>query len=166
MIDLLLSRFALQLRLLKELISDIPEGQMADQPATGMNHPAWVLGHLVWAADFVPVLNGGQSRLPAGWAGLHDARSRPSPDRSLYPSKQVLWDALEEGHTHASAASREFTPGRLAEAFPDPTFAFLMPTVGDAVAHILTTHEAFHSGQVSAWRRAAGLGPSKFMSFV
>ena len=29
-------------------------------------------------------------------------------------------------------------------------------TIGDVVAHLLTTHFAFHIGQISAWRRLEG----------
>ena len=32
-----------------------------------------------------------------------------------------------------------------------------LPTVGDLLAHLLTTHSAYHLGQLSTWRRAAGL---------
>jgi hypothetical protein len=32
-----------------------------------------------------------------------------------------------------------------------------LPTVGDLLAHLMTTHEAAHLGQLSAWRRLLGL---------
>jgi len=35
----------------------------------------------------------------------------------------------------------------------------VLPTRGDLLAHILTTHEATHLGQLSAWRRQLGFPP-------
>ena len=32
-----------------------------------------------------------------------------------------------------------------------------LTTVGELVAHLMTTHPAFHLGQLSTWRRANGL---------
>ena len=166
MIELLLSRFAFQLRYLHELMAEIPDDRMADQPAPGMNHPAWILGHLACSAEFVPALAGLEKRLPAAWSDLFDPSSRPLADRSVYPLKADLLRALDETHARAAEVARGFTPEQFAAEFPMEPFRFIMPTVGDAVVHILTTHEATHSGQLSAWRRSAGFGPAKFMSFV
>ena len=73
-------------------------------------------------------------------------RSVAKGDRSRYPGKATLWDALEAAHARAAKATGLCTPGRLAEVFPDPTFREIMPTVGDGVVHLLTTHEAGHAG--------------------
>lgn len=166
MIDLLRSRFAFQLSYLHALTSDISDAQLVNQPAPGMNHPAWLLGHLAWAADFVPALLGGDPALDAAWAERYGFRSRPIPDVSLYATKGELLAILDEAHARASAALDLATPDRLAAVFPDPTFRAVMPTVGDGIVHILTTHEATHAGQLSAWRRAALLPRTTLMSFV
>ena len=42
----LLHTWSLNLGYAKRLVADIPDGAMALQPAPGMNHAAWVLGHL------------------------------------------------------------------------------------------------------------------------
>ena len=31
------------------LVGDIADERMAEQPHAGVNHPAWVVGHLAWA---------------------------------------------------------------------------------------------------------------------
>lgn len=164
--NLILSRFAFQLDYLKHLVGDIGPDRMADQPFPGMNHPAWLLGHLVWAADLVPALLGPGSALDPSWAERFGNRTRPVADVSVYPSREDLLFELEKGHARASECVRHASPEVFGEPMPDPRYRGIMPTIGDAVVHILTTHEATHAGQLSAWRRAAGLSPTKFLSFV
>ena len=38
--------------LLMKLVADIPDEQLTVQPFPGMNHPAWILGHLAVAYDY------------------------------------------------------------------------------------------------------------------
>lgn len=166
MIDQLRSRSAFQLSYLEALIEDIPPDRMAEQPAPLMNHPAWLLGHLAWASDVIPALLGGSTTLDAAWADLFNAWSRPQPVATLYPDKATLIQTLQRTHAAASESLSRVTPERLAAEFPDPTFRAVMPTIGDALFHILTTHEATHAGQLSAWRRAAGLPPTRMMAFA
>ena len=40
------------------LVSDIPDEAMTLHPATGMNHAAWVLGHLDCTADMLGAMIG------------------------------------------------------------------------------------------------------------
>ena len=166
MIDLLRSRFAFQLSTIEGLVADVPEERMAEQPAPGMNSPAWLLGHLAWAADFVPALLGLDPAHGKDWAAKFSAKSRPTADRSAYPSKVALLDALRDAHSRASGALDRITPEALAAELPDATFRTIMPTVGDAVFHVLTTHEATHAGQLSAWRRVLGMPPLKANMFA
>lgn len=166
MIDLICGRFAYQLDYLRDLIADIPESRLAEQPAPGMNSPAWILGHLAWAADLIPVLLGQASMLDDGWAERFGATSCPSPDATLYPSKSDLFATLEAAHTRALAALPLITPEILASEQPAAEFRFFLPTVGDAIVQIMTTHEAGHAGQLSAWRRAAGMPPTSKMFFA
>ncbi|MEI6256159.1 MAG: hypothetical protein WCQ77_05885 [Planctomycetota bacterium] len=42
----LLHTWTLNLGYAKRLVADIPDDKMAFQPASGMNHAAWVLGQL------------------------------------------------------------------------------------------------------------------------
>jgi hypothetical protein len=66
--------------------------------------------------------------------------------------------AIKNGHERVSHAAEKVTAARLAERHP-VDLAFLrdsLPTVGDLLAHLMTTHPAAHLGQLSAWRRACG----------
>lgn len=166
MVELILSRFAFQLDYLRHLVSDIGPGRMADQPFPQMNHPAWILGHLVWAADLTPALLGLGSALDPSWGERFGNHTRPVADVSIYPSREELLLELEKGHVRASECVRHASSEVLGKPMPDPKYRGIMPTVGDAIVHILTTHEATHAGQLSAWRCAAGIPPTQFLSFV
>ena len=47
------------------LLSEIPDERMTEQPLPGVNHPAWILGHLALTADGVGETFGSQKTLPA-----------------------------------------------------------------------------------------------------
>lgn len=166
MIDLLRSRFAFQLSYIKELVADIPESRFAEQPAPGMNSPAWLLGHLCWAAEFVPTMLGRTPTLDDAWTERFGAWSRPSTDATLYPPKGELIAALVAAHARVEEALPLATAERLAAELPDPVFRKQLPTIGDGVVHIMTTHEAVHAGQLSAWRRIVGLPPAEISFFA
>jgi hypothetical protein len=54
----LLDTWNLNLGYAKRLVVDIPDDKMALQPAPGMNHAAWVLGHLACTADMLGAMIG------------------------------------------------------------------------------------------------------------
>ena len=82
----------------QRLVSEIPDERMTEQPLPGVNHPAWILGHLALVADGVGETLGGQKTLPAEWSALFGQGSKPSSVRSNYPSKRELLRAFEECH--------------------------------------------------------------------
>lgn len=141
------------------LNDDIDDVRYTEQPAPGMNHPAWIMGHLALCTDFAAGLLGLPQTCPEPWSDLFGPGSTPSVDRSLYPGKHELLDALAAGHRRVVSAAREADPAAMAAPHTLP-FRFLrepLPTVGDLLAHLMTTHEAAHLGQLSAWRRVVGL---------
>jgi uncharacterized damage-inducible protein DinB len=158
MFDRELTLFAFNLWYGRQLVADIADEQFAEQPAQGCNHPAWILGHLAAVADSGLQMAGQPLALPADWHQLFDPGTIPSPERPLYPSKADLVTAYEASHvrlTDALAAGPD--PARLARPNPLRDLRPVLPTMGDLLAHNLTTHEATHLGQLSAWRRQLGL---------
>ena len=143
----------------EKLIADIPEDEMLVQPSEGVNPPAWLLGHLAVCTDSALVLMGQEKRLPQHWSDLFGMGSRPVPDRVACPSKQQLWEAYSSGHAAVEAATHEVDPVRLAQPNPIQFLAKLLPTAGDLLAHLMTTHEAGHIGHLSNWRRQMGRPP-------
>jgi hypothetical protein len=141
----------------RQLVVDVPDEQLAEQPAPGLNHPAWLLGHLTTAADFVLGLLGGKPTAPDGWAAVFAPGTVPSPERGLYPPKADLLNAFEAAHGALAAAATTTDPALMAKPNPVEPMRARFPTLGDLMAYVLTTHEATHLGQLSAWRRVMGL---------
>jgi uncharacterized damage-inducible protein DinB len=42
---------------------------------------------------------------------------------------------------------------------PGPFLQKELPTLGDILGHLMTTHPSLHLGQLSTWRRVIGLPP-------
>src|SRR5262249_46712352 len=143
----------------KLLSKDIDEAKMAESPAPGVNHPAWILTHLAIATDFAARLLGEPAKCPKEWHQNCGPGSKLMSDRSSYASKRELLTALEAGHARVSEAAAKTTE----EARQKPhsiELAILkqaLPTVGEVGADLMTTHAGIHLGQLSMWRRMMGM---------
>jgi len=141
----------------KRLVADIPEEKMAVQPAPGMNHAAWVLGHLAYVFDSMIVVWRQKPAMSREWKELFNVPSKPQPEREKYPSKAELLEAYEKAYQRIVDVVKAASPEDLDKEFPNPNLRAAMPTIGVAMVHILTSHQGQHLGQLSAWRRAQGL---------
>lgn len=139
------------------LVADLADADLADQPTPGATHPAWVLGHLAIAADFALALLGAAATSPPEWRALFGPGSPVLADRAAYPSKAELVAAVEAGQDRLLAAARAAPPELLSRPQPGPFYREDFATVGELVAHLMTTHASLHLGQIAAWRRARGL---------
>lgn len=139
------------------LVEGIDDARFADQPTPAINPPAWQIGHLAVVADNGLTLLGLRREGPRAWRDLFGTGSSPIPDRSPYPSKAELLSAYRGSHARLDEAVSAADP----EAMERPhSLDFLKPaltTVGDLLAHLLTSHEAMHLGHLSSWRRQVGL---------
>lgn len=158
MIRHLLYTWDLNLAYAKRLVADIPEDKMAVQPAPGMNHAAWVLGHLACTADMLGGMLGLAAVCPDDWPALFDWSSSPTSDASGYPSKATLLQALEDAHAAIAAALPDVAEARWQEATPLEAVRSFLPTQGDCFVFVMAAHEMMHLGQLSAWRRVQGMG--------
>jgi hypothetical protein len=159
MIDHLLLTYQRNLEYAQKLVADVPDGKMTIQPAQGttMNHAAWLIGHLATTSTFVAGLLGAKAAVPAEWEKLFGYGSKPASDPNEYPAKAELLRALEASHGTVAAAVRKLPTARWSDPFPMAEMRSFVPTLGDGVVFLLTTHEGMHLGQLSAWRRAQGL---------
>jgi hypothetical protein len=142
------------------LTKEIDEAQMDVQPCAGMNTPRWILGHLALCTDYALTLLGKPTRLPGEWhARFGPGSPVPRGGDGDVPTKLELLEALAAGHAAASAAAESAMPEQLApkHSVEIKFVRELFPTIGELVAHLFTTHEAIHLGQLSAWRRAMGM---------
>ena len=151
--------YATMLGLCKMQIKDVDDAKLAELPAQGINHPAWILTHLAICTDYAARLLGEPVKCPNEWHDRCGPGSKLSPERSFYASKSDLVAALEAGQARVSAAAAKATdevlgkPHGVQLEFVKNAF----PTVGDLVAHLMTTHTGYHLGQLSIWRRMMGL---------
>ena len=141
------------------LVADIPDERMAEQPLPGVNHPAWILGHLAFSADRARSLLGAAKELPAEWTPLFGPGSQPSSSRSDYPSKDELLRAVEQGFERLRRQVAATTAEQLAQPTTNPHTKDALPTVKEGVAFLLTGHLGVHLGQLSTWRRMIALPP-------
>jgi hypothetical protein len=158
MLSPLLHAWNLNLGYAKRLVTDLPDHQMAFQPAPHMNHAAWVLGHLACTADMLGAMIGSKPVCPPEWTSLFDWNSTPSSDASLYPTKAVLLTALEAAHTSIAAALPSIPESRWTDPTPIEEVRGFLPMLGDCFVFVMAAHENMHLGQLSAWRRVQGLG--------
>ncbi len=142
----------------KKLVADIPDEKMCVQPLPGMNHAAWVLGHVAFVFDSMARVFDLPPSMSKEWVDLFKPSSQPSTDRAMYPSKAALLETYEKNYHRLLEVVQTATPEFLDREFPNPRLRPLLPTIGVAMVHVLTSHQAVHLGQLSAWRRAQGMG--------
>jgi DinB superfamily len=160
-LEIVFPSYEFSLTYARKLVEDVPDEQMCAQPVPGrvMNHAAFILGHLAWAGDNgVARLGGTPAR--ADWKELFGMGAQPLAERSRYPSKAALLEALADTHARLTAAAAAATPETLAQPAPE-RMRSRFPTVGHLMVGLMTSHESSHLGQLSAWRRALGW-PSVF----
>jgi hypothetical protein len=149
--------YAVLLGYCERLAADIDDARFAEQPSPGVNPPAWLIGHLAVASDLGVGLFGESRALSEEWHTLFGPGSTPTSDRSAYPSKAELLTTLRTAHERLSTLARSASIEQLARPNPSRFFKKELPTTGDILAHLLTSHEGMHLGHLSNWRRQVGL---------
>jgi uncharacterized damage-inducible protein DinB len=152
--------YGFNLSMAKRLVGDLTAEQMCQQPHGVVNHPTWSLGHLASASVGLLKALGHDASLPEGWKEAFKTGGIPSSDPSVFPSKDELLSTLESLHDRVTAAVQAADPATLAMPHPHEGRRKYFPTVGDLVVFLMTSHEMDHLGQLAAWRRAMGLGPT------
>lgn len=147
-------------RYLTQLVADITEDEMGEQPVPGFNPPRWILGHLAISTDLARRVCGGRFHCPKEWHRAFRPGSLPVEDSVPDGTKEHYLEAVTSGFAAARAACRELSPEMAARPHG---FAFLadtpLVTVQHLLAHLLATHPATHVGQLSSWRRLRGRPP-------
>ena len=141
----------------RKLTEDLSPQQYYEQPSQGLNHPAWVLGHLSFVAQFGVSLCGGGTWLDESWNDNFGVGSTPQNTPEPYPSVAELLEGYEDGHDRLTQAVQQADPTLLQKETEIETLRAVFPPQDLLVAHILTSHEATHLGQLSAWRRGMNL---------
>ncbi len=155
--EILLNAF--QVGLVKMFTKELDDAKLAYQPNPGINHPAWILGHLAVVTDYGLRTLGQPTAYPEDWMKKFGIGSALTTERSDYPSKAELLEAVIAGYGRLTRAAQEAPDERLQRPNKFEFLKAALPTVGDVIAHLLTTHIGFHLGQLSMWRRQMGFKP-------
>ena len=143
----------------RTIMADIPDERLTEQPLPGVNHPAWILGHLALTAEFAAAFLGAEKRLPQEWGPLFRPGSKLESERGKYPSKEVLMREVEQGFERLRQRAATATPEQFAQPSTNPRIKDALPTAKDVAAFLLTGHMGGHLGQLSTWRRMIGMPP-------
>lgn len=157
MFDRELRLYGLMYGILQKLLADIDEKRLTHPLCEGGNPPAWILAHLAVVNDYALKNLGEQRVAPAEWHKRFRPGASPTADPAPLPSKAELIETLETGRRRIVEAVEKVDPEKMAQPQNSDFFKNSpIKTVGDVIGHLLTTHFAFHLGQISAWRRVEG----------
>jgi hypothetical protein len=140
------------------LLEDIPESQWLHPAAPGLNHTAWIIGHIAWADSlFARKLGGRPATVPENWHERFGTGSTPRSDRSAYPSADELRTTFGRTREELMRWLRSLSADELLKPLPEAYrgFASCPGTLGVSLAW----HEGLHSGQLAVIRRTLGLPP-------
>jgi len=130
------------------------------------NHAAFVYGHLsLYAPRIIEQLGRDDLAVavPDGFAEAFskDAKCVDDPDGTVYPEMSAVMQLFTTGYDNAMKALREAYDAPLQQPNPgEGRMVELFPTLGSMHAFYVGGHMMMHLGQLSAWRRAQGLGPA------
>lgn len=140
------------------LCEDITDDMLTEQPSDGMNHPAWTLGHLflldAYVADVLAPADA--PRLDERWVAAYGPNSVPRAEGPTYLTKSAYLERLDTVRAAVIGAIATLEQADLEAPLPDEAGREEFPTIAHLLEYLLW-HEAFHAGQLSAWRRAMGL---------
>jgi hypothetical protein len=139
------------------LTADVDGDRLVLQPPSAPNHPLWQIGHICVAAAGAAKLLGARPSLPDDFSEKFGRGSEPQPDASLYPDLKQMLAVSRTIHGETREALLAASDETLNLPNPNEKLREGLPTVGDMVAFLVSSHEALHLGQLTSWRRAVGL---------
>ncbi len=140
------------------LVDGLSDAQFVLRPGGAMNHPAWILGHVgLYHGAILQLLAGEPVDDPKNDPLFGFAGRGPLDDIAEYGSAREVIDRFAAGHEQVAQALLAAPPEAFSRAPSLPRWAATYPTVEFMLPDLLLSHESGHIGQISLWRRAAGL---------
>ncbi len=145
------------------LAKDIPASEFARMPAgVKMNSPAFNYGHLSIYPEraFDMIGRSDLARHDAKWTELFSSGKEclDDPTGSVYPPMGELVERFRTRHQLLLQILPDVSDDVMMGTNPMERLRDRLPTVGAAMAFLVSAHPMGHLGQVSAWRRIKGLG--------
>lgn len=139
-------------RVTKIYLSDFTDGDLLIRPMPGMNHTAWLLGHLICSEHSIMTRIGVvMPDLPPGFAENYTDQTSRSDDPKLFTTKAQYFSLWETNRAAILTALDATTEAELTETAPESMHRYA-DTVAAAFRHV-GTHELMHAGQFVALRR-------------
>ena len=138
-----------------EMIEKFPADQF-DQPRGESNSVKWIAGHLAWSVDAGLHLLGQPAEHFEGMMATYGAGSPGGAVGDDGRTQAELVDQFRTRGDQLRSAVIAAEPEQFTAPNETPFLAEALPTVGDLLAHVYTTHIALHLGQVSQIRREMG----------
>ena len=139
------------------LLSDVDPAKYADRFGTSINHPAFILGHTAYYAGYAMKMLGGQVEFRPDEEQLYSIDAECQDDASLYPPMDEALKHFRERYDAVATFVAACDDAALQRPNEDGPFKSTYQTVGEVAGFMIVGHTAFHLGQLSAWRRAAGM---------
>jgi hypothetical protein len=149
--------------LMREIAADMAQGipdEHFNVSRGGSNSPKWITGHLALGMDFGLNLLGHRTEAIDLMMPLYGPGSRGGVVEDSHTKNDLVRHLKTVGDQLKICVSKA-DPDQWTRPNTTPFLADHLPTVGDLLAHVYTTHLALHSGQLSQIRRELGL-PSIF----
>jgi len=140
----------------EQIAAEVTDQNLNSCPGGSGHTPLWILGHLAICGELGIKMLGGQIEhrqwlqpFGPGSEDKFESSSDYSRDeflaciQSSYPKMIEMANSADEA-TLSQPHGLELLDGTL------------LKTVEDLIVHLLTTHVAFHTAQLSAWRQASG----------
>lgn len=127
------------------------------------NHPAFIYGHL---SLYAPRVIGEVGRddlmvaIPENFESVFskDAKCVDDPDSTIYPAMDEVVEFFRAGYRNTVVTLREVDDATMQQPTANERMAAKFPTLGSCHGFYVGGHMMMHLGQLSAWRRMAGLG--------
>ena len=139
------------------LAADMQDAPLTAPTPKGGNHPLWILGHLAYSeSNIINTFAQGKPNPLQEWQDLFGMGSQPVDDAGRYPPFQEVLEKFEAVRAESLAYIDSLTDGDLDKPSHAPEeYGDFFGEIGQCLA-VLTTHLAFHGGQIADARRAAG----------
>lgn len=153
--DTTLTMYEMNLHLLRRLAADLTPAHMTERVGSTGHTPTWILGHLAVTEDFAAKLLGLDLACPAEWHKWFGPGSKEDSVPAV--TKDQLLKSIESGHERISKAYGSADHAKLERPHGVSFFEGTpVRTLGEVLGHLLTVHNSYHLGQLSAWRRQKG----------
>lgn len=135
----------------REITAALADADLRRSPAPGLGTPLWMLGHIAITNDSALALLGEAGPCPSEWHLWFGPGSNPASVPEPGPTRADLVKMIELGHAQLIDAAGRATPESLSRkhTIPLESLENYLPTVGDAVSHVMTTHFALYLGQLT-----------------